>query len=71
MIDNRVIGGGVSSINAQLLGSALIGVREGLETGIVVLTPVAFLIKSEWARRLRWSQRSLWLCISAHPSRVS
>ena len=34
------------SIGSQMFGSGLIGVREGLETGIVVMVLIAFLIKS-------------------------
>jgi high-affinity iron transporter len=47
-------GEGVSSITAQLLGSALIGVREGLETGIVVMILVAFLVKAQRRDALKW-----------------
>jgi high-affinity iron transporter len=42
------------SIAAQLLGGALIGVREGLETGIVVMILVAFLVKAERRGALKW-----------------
>ncbi|MGH3637609.1 MAG: iron transporter, partial [Mycobacterium sp.] len=34
------------SVSSQLFGSALIGVREGLEAAIVVTILVAFLVKS-------------------------
>ena len=54
MIDILAVGEGVSSITAQLLGSALIGVREGLETGIVVMILVAFLVKAERRDALKW-----------------
>lgn len=47
-------GEGASSIAAQLLGSALIGVREGLETGIVVMVLVAFLVKADRRDALKW-----------------
>ncbi|WP_084501394.1 iron uptake transporter permease EfeU [Nocardia xishanensis] len=42
------------SVAAQLLGSGLIGVREGLETGIVVMILVAFLVKSQRRDSLKW-----------------
>ncbi|MEU7632119.1 iron uptake transporter permease EfeU [Nocardia sp. NPDC049220] len=45
---------GAPSIAAQLIGSGLIGVREGLETGIVVMILVAFLVKSGHRDALRW-----------------
>jgi high-affinity iron transporter len=34
------------SLSSQLLGSGLIGLREGLETGIVVMILIVFLVKS-------------------------
>ncbi|PXX71362.1 high-affinity iron transporter [Nocardia tenerifensis] len=42
------------SVAAQLFGSGLIGVREGLETGIVVMILVAFLVKSQRREALKW-----------------
>ena len=44
----------VPSVAAQLFGSGLIGVREGLETGIVVMILVAFLVKSQRHESLKW-----------------
>ncbi|MFW0796972.1 iron uptake transporter permease EfeU [Gordonia sp. CPCC 205515] len=49
------------SIAAQLFGSGLIGIREGLETGIVVMVLVAFLVKSERRDALKW----LWAGVAA------
>jgi high-affinity iron transporter len=46
---------------SQLLGSGLIGVREGLETGIVVMILVAFLVKSDRRDALRW----VWIGVAA------
>nr|WP_198428395.1 iron uptake transporter permease EfeU [Nocardia bovistercoris] len=37
-----------------MFGSGLIGVREGLETGIVVMILVAFLVKSQRQDALKW-----------------
>ena len=47
-------GSGAPSITVQLVGSGLIGVREGLEIGIVVMILVAFLVKSERRESLKW-----------------
>jgi high-affinity iron transporter len=49
------------SISSQLFGSALIGVREGLEAAIVVTILVAFLVKSNRRDALRW----VWLGVGA------
>jgi high-affinity iron transporter len=45
------------SVTSQLFGSALIGVREGLEAAIVVTILVAFLVKSDRRDALKW----VWL----------
>ncbi|TXI63511.1 iron uptake transporter permease EfeU [Mycolicibacterium mageritense] len=49
------------NITSQLLGSGLIGLREGLETAIVVSILVAFLVKSERRDALKW----VWLGVGA------
>jgi high-affinity iron transporter len=48
------------SVSSQLLGSGLIGLREGLETGIVVMILIAFLVKSERRDALKW----VWLGVA-------
>lgn len=42
------------TVATQLFGSGLIGLREGLETGIVVMILAAFLVKSDRRDQLRW-----------------
>ncbi|CAM2791519.1 iron uptake transporter permease EfeU [Prescottella defluvii] len=54
-------GADAPSIATQLFGSGLIGVREGLETGIVVMILVAFLVKSERRDALKW----VWVGVGA------
>ncbi|NDZ96719.1 iron transporter [Streptomyces sp. SID6673] len=53
--------GGAPSIFAQMFGSGLIGLREGLETGIVVMILVAFVVKSDRRDALKW----IWAGVSA------
>ncbi|MBF6175065.1 iron uptake transporter permease EfeU [Nocardia blacklockiae] len=49
------------TVATQLFGSGLLGVREGLETGIVVMVLAAFLVKSDRRDGLKW----LWAGVAA------
>lgn len=49
------------SVAAQMVGSGLIGLREGLETGIVVMILVAFLVRSDRRDALKW----IWAGVAA------
>lgn len=48
-------------VSTQLLGSGLIGLREGLESGIVVMVLVSFLVKTGRRDALKW----VWLGVAA------
>ena len=49
------------NITAQLFGSGLIGLREGLEAGIIVMVLIAFLVKSDRRDALKW----VWFGVGA------
>ncbi|GAY14901.1 iron uptake transporter permease EfeU [Mycobacterium sp. shizuoka-1] len=49
------------NVTAQLFGSGLIGLREGLEAGIIVMVLTAFLVKSGRRDALKW----VWLGVGA------
>ena len=52
---------GAPSIATQMFGSGLIGVREGLESGIVVMILIAFAVKSGRRDALKW----IWAGVAA------
>ena len=49
------------NVPAQVFGSGLIGVREGLEAGIIVMVLIAFLVKAQRRDALKW----VWLGVGA------
>ncbi|MFW0784553.1 iron uptake transporter permease EfeU [Gordonia sp. CPCC 206044] len=53
--------GSAPSVFAQMFGSGLIGLREGLETGIVVMVLVAFVVKADRRDALKW----IWAGVAA------
>ncbi|MDJ0394036.1 FTR1 family protein [Rhodococcus sp. G-MC3] len=55
------------SIATQMFGSGLIGLREGLETGIVVMILVAFLVKAGRRDTLKW----VWLGVGTAVAMVA
>ncbi len=55
------------SVATQLFGSGLIGLREGLEAGIVVMILTAFLVKSQRRDALTW----VWVGVGAAVAMVA
>ncbi|WP_279098599.1 iron uptake transporter permease EfeU [Gordonia bronchialis] len=53
--------GGAPSVFAQMFGSGLIGLREGLETGIVVMILIAFVTRADRRDVLKW----IWAGVAA------
>lgn len=52
---------GGPSVATQMVGSSLIGVREGLEASVVVMTLIAFAVKSGRRDSLKW----IWAGVTA------
>lgn len=52
------------TLSSQLLGSGLIGLREGLEAGIVVMILVAFLVKAQRRDALKSVWFGVWIAIA-------
>ena len=53
-------------VGTVLVTNGLIGLREGLETGIVVMILVAFLVKSGRRDALRWVWTGVGAALLAH-----
>ncbi|MEZ5210742.1 FTR1 family protein [Gordonia sp. PP30] len=56
-----ILAEGTPSVVTQMFGSGLIGVREGLEAGIVVMVLIAFAAKSDRRDALKW----IWAGVAA------
>ncbi|MGB3303761.1 MAG: iron uptake transporter permease EfeU [Gordonia sp. (in: high G+C Gram-positive bacteria)] len=61
LLAEEFIAEGAPSVVTQMVGSGLLGVREGLEAGIVVMVLIAFAVKSDRRDALKW----IWLGVAA------